>query len=337
MNLESIDKVSTAIQKVTQDVLKDTIRETDTKINKIIDEANTKITGLYNFVPTLEVRVNDCEPKKLSTRAVPYLKQMIVNSKLSINTLLVGPAGCGKTTAGKQLAEALGLQFGSVCLTAGASETWLFGRQTPNGFVEGNFSKIYKEGGVFLADEMDAADANLLLSINTALANDIMFNPMSGETIHKHKDFVFVGAANTFGKGADHVYTGRSRLDGATLDRFLVIEVDYDSDYEKLLCEDKHLFRFLTDVRIRLKSKGYSEFVSTRWFDYAQKLYNSGIGIKAIRNYMSANWCGEAKRECRDAYKSTYDYKDIPDVKTSKKKPTIVKKAKDAASNYIPF
>lgn len=263
----------------------------------------------------LHVKINNGEVIKLKNKMVPYLDRLIINANLGLNSLLVGPAGCGKTTGARQLAESLNLQFGSVCLTAGASETWLFGRQTPNGFTEGSFSKIYREGGVFLADEMDAADANLLLSINTALANGIMFNPISGETIERHKDFVFIGAANTFGKGADHVYTGRSRLDGATLDRFIVIEVDYDQDYEKQICPDKNIFAFLTKTRQYLRENEYEEFLSTRWFDYVFKMWNSGVSFSEIRKSMKSNWCDEAQRVCDRAYKEVYNRKNIPDVK----------------------
>lgn len=296
----SMNQLSSTFAMIADSAFTNIEQRANDAVNKIMRDAETKMALLVNTLPILQIKIDDIPTIKLDGQAVPYLDRMIVNAKLGLNTLLVGPAGCGKTTAARQLSTALNLQFGSVCLTAGASETWLFGRQTPNGFIEGSFSKIYKEGGVFLADEMDAADANLLLSINTALANGQMFNPMSGETIERHKDFIFIGAANTFGKGADHIYTGRSRLDGATLDRFIIIEVNYDSSFEKMICVEPKIYNFLSKLREKLLSNGLEEFISTRWFDYAYKLHRGGIKASVIKDTISANWSDEAKRICDD-------------------------------------
>ncbi len=302
--------ISTAIDTAVANVLETKLKEYDelvkkqhTNIKSAVTKAKNEFKELIKEQPIMKVQINNEAIQDLTFRAVPFLDRMLTHAGLKLNTLLVGPAGCGKTTAAKQLAEAMGLQFGSVCLTAGASETWLFGRQTPNGFVEGPFSKLYREGGVFLADEMDAADANLMLSINTALANGIMFNPMSGDIIEKHKDFVFVGAANTFGKGANHVYTGRNRLDGATLDRFVVVEVDYDHRIEQDLCPDAKIREFLNLTRVRLKDADLTEFVSTRWYDYMYRMNQSGVAVSDIKDSMIANWSSEAKNECNKAFK----------------------------------
>ena len=79
-------------------------------------------------------------------------------------------------------------------------------------------------GGVFLFDEIDAADANVLLVVNSALANGRMSVPSRHDqpVAKKHSEFVCIAAANTFGRGADRVYVGRNELDEATLDRFRI-------------------------------------------------------------------------------------------------------------------
>lgn len=258
-------------------------------------ETEARVNEVLHSLPVLHVRLNDMPVNKVSTRAAKVLPRLIANAKLGLYTMMVGPAGCGKTTAAHQLAEALKLQFGAVCLTAGASETWLFGRQTPTGFVEGSFSKLYREGGVFLADEMDAADANLLLSINTALSHDQMLNPMNGETIKRHASFVFVGAANTNGKGSTHLYTGRSRLDAATLDRMIVVKVDYDTDLEKQLCPNNGVYDMLSRIRTRLTEQEFDEFVSTRAFSACHKQRAAGVSLNLIVGSLSANWGDAAK------------------------------------------
>lgn len=251
----------------------------------------------------LKVQLNDAPPVKIKQRAGKALPRLLANAQLGLYTLLVGPAGCGKTTMAYQVAQSLALPFGSVCLTAGASETWLFGRQTPTGFVEGPFAKAYREGGVFLADEMDAADANLLLSINTALSHNEMLNPMNGEVIKKHDKFIFIGAANTNGKGSTHTYTGRSRLDAATLDRMIIIEVGYDSALEQELCPDQKMHSWLAKTRAALTKQGFDEFISTRAFLFSYRQLLAGVDRDDIRDSIIANW-GDA---ARDAAKHEYN------------------------------
>ena len=251
----------------------------------------------------MAVKIDKNTTKKLKSEAVPFLGEMIIAAKTGLNTLLVGPAGCGKTFAGEQLAAALDLPYSHLCFTAGASETWLFGRQLPTGFHEGTFSQRYREGGVFLGDELDAADANLLLTINTALANGKLFNPMNGETYTRHKDFVFVGAANTIGKGANAQYTGRNRLDAATLDRFITIEVDYNESIERKLTANHDFTRLLQKVRKALKKADSSEVISTRKIIQCHTMLLNGIKQSKVEAMLLFPWEDDAVKIFKEAKK----------------------------------
>lgn len=265
-------------------------RYADAVSRDLLTRVKDELTGYAKPKAQILAVEVDAIRRKLSKPANSNLGWMLINAKLNLNTLLVGPAGCGKTVAAGQLSEALGRPFGHACMTAGASETWLFGRQTPTGFVEGGFSKLYRNGGVFLADEMDAADANLLLAINTALANGEMYNPISGEIIKRHADFSFVGGANTVGRGGDAIYTGRSRLDAATLDRFVIIMVDYDPAIEEQVCPDQELREKLQAARAKLRELNAMEVISTRGLERAYLLKNAGIKVEQIMASMTAGW-----------------------------------------------
>lgn len=289
VNLQA--EMQKAVSKVTSDVTKavlGTVLDTlETRSNEILEHVN-RVAKPREVA--IAIKINDGELKKLKVAAHPKLADTINLLALGLNPLLVGPAGCGKTFLAEQAAEALGIAYGHLCFSAGVSETWLFGRQTPSGFVEGEFSKLYKNGGLFLGDELDAADANLLLTINTALANGHMYNPISGENIKRHKDFHFVGTANTFGKGGSSVYTGRSRLDAATLDRFTIILVDYMESVEETICPDKELRTYLQGVRKKVLSKASNEVISYRAFDKAFKLKASGLDLDTIKEMLFASW-----------------------------------------------
>jgi hypothetical protein len=150
--------------------------------------------------------------------------------------MLVGPAGTGKSYLAECVAKVLELPFGFTPITAGATPSWLLGRYTTKvddtgGFVLSKFLEIYANGGVFLFDEIDAGDPNMLLVINNALAADKFYNPVNGEEYEKHADFIPMAAANTFGLGANSTYTGRERIDGATIDRFRMGRVALEMDW----------------------------------------------------------------------------------------------------------
>lgn len=144
--------------------------------------------------------------------------------------MLIGPAGVGKSYWAKSLADRLNLAFGSIPMTEGASPSWLLGKETLNGYKESPFVQIWRDSGVFLFDEIDAADANMLLVANDALANGTLHNPVSGLHIPKGDRVIVVATANTMGDGADADYAGRNQLDFATLDRFRMgrVLVDFD-------------------------------------------------------------------------------------------------------------
>ena len=156
------------------------------------------------------------------------------------NVMMVGPAGCGKTSLGASVAAALGLPFDFLSLSGGTSESAIVGRTIPNLATgdavreETAFVRCYRDGGVFLFDEVDAADSNVLVAVNAALANGHLALP-GGVTIPRHPGCVILAAANTYGTGADRQYVGRNQLDAATLDRFAgaVVDVDYSPAIER--------------------------------------------------------------------------------------------------------
>ncbi len=164
------------------------------------------------------------------------LPRLIKKAAIGTNLMLVGPAGSGKTTLAHQMATALEVEFyfnGAI-----SSEYKLTGFIDAQGrIVSTAFRKAYETGGLYLFDEIDASMPDALLAFNAALANGHMDFPDG--TVKRHENFYCVAAANTFGKGADRVYVGRNQLDAASLNRFAMINIDYDEKLEKALaCND---------------------------------------------------------------------------------------------------
>jgi cobaltochelatase CobS len=150
-----------------------------------------------------------------------------------LNVWLTGPTASGKTTAAESVAKAMSLPFGSDGSLD--SDYKVLGFIDANGnIVSTQFLKIYENGGIYLADEIDNWQASALLSLNAALANGWVASP-KGMT-PRHKDCVVIAAANTWGLGATSEYVGRSKLDAASLDRFQPkILWPYDTNLERAL------------------------------------------------------------------------------------------------------
>lgn len=178
-------------------------------------------------------------------RVTPYIEALI---EAEVLPFLVGHSQGGKGHIAMTIAKRRGLDYGKAPCTAGVSPAWFTGRNVPGGFVGTSFLRCFGEGGVFAFDEIDAADSNILLLVNDALTNNTFDNPIRDEIIEKATgDTPFIGMAlgNTWGLGADPMYTGRERLDTATLERFRMgrtfVGYDYDlyegigqSEYDRI-------------------------------------------------------------------------------------------------------
>jgi hypothetical protein len=155
--------------------------------------------------------------------------------KAKIPVYLYGPTGSGKSFLAKRIADFLAMEYGEIPLSCGVSRTDLFGNWNAKGFVDRPLIKLYQNGGIFCFEEIDAADPNILLSVNNAVANDELFNTSNGEELDRHPDFIPMATANTLGNGATANFAAREGLDGSTIDRFKYGRVfcDYDSEIER--------------------------------------------------------------------------------------------------------
>lgn len=237
---------------------------------------------------------------KLDAHLHPMFKKVLALVAAGVNVLLVGPAGCGKTTMAELIAKALKRDYGALHCTAGASESQLTGWLLPVGkgrnageftYVPSEFVKLYEKGNsVFLLDEIDASDPNMLLVINSALANGALHVPQRHDHPHvkRGKNAAIIAAANTYGSGADRVYAGRNQLDAATLDRFYVVEMDYDRELEAKLAP-KNICEWAWRLRDAAKEAKLRRVVSTRMIQKVATAVEAGISLADA----------QARRACR--------------------------------------
>ena len=183
--------------------------------------------------------------------------RILVNA--GVATLLTGERRCGKTTVVQQVAKDLGLDFFAVSMTRQTTLSHLLGFINVNGtYIPSQLRQAAEFGGLFLLDEIDAADANVLLCLNP-LENGYLSFP--DKVINIHKDFRILATSNPQDNHKD--YNGRSKLDAATLDRFDKVELEKDDMLEQSIV-DFHTFSHMELVRKCLKESNSPTYISMR-------------------------------------------------------------------------
>lgn len=164
------------------------------------------------------------------------LADVLLVASLRIHLMLVGPAGTGKSTLAESAAEALGLDFYAISCHPAMQPSAMLGFIDATGtYRDTMFRRAYEHGGVFLIDEIDNCHPSSLAALNAALSNGRMGFP--DNMVKRHPDLVVIASANTYGRGADAKYVGRSPMDAATRDRFAMLTVGEDEALETELCK----------------------------------------------------------------------------------------------------
>ena len=241
------------------------MRQKNNILEQIIDES-TKI--LINKNPCRNIVINiEATKKQFSTKAIfhkDFEKVLkLVSTKKPV--LLKGPAGSGKNVIIEQVAKALGLQF-YYCNDV-TDEYKIMGFVDANGrYVQTQFFKAFTNGGIIFIDEIDNSNPSALLAVNASIGtgyNHYMAFP-DGNFYQAHNDFHLIAAANTFGTGADMIYSGRQALDGATLNRFLPVVIDYDKDLERNIINHEEILDLYWQIRDIIQNNTIRHVISTR-------------------------------------------------------------------------
>ena len=224
----------------------------------------------------------DFEAKKTNDKAVRHAKYSQIKTCIDndIPVYLVGEAGTGKNFTLQEIAGDLGLEF--YFTNSVQQEYKLTGFIDAGGvYHETEFYKAFTKGGLFFLDEIDASIPEVLVLLNAAIANRYFEFPNG--RVDAHPEFRVVAAGNTVGSGANDLYTGRLVLDSATLDRFVIIEFDYDRNIElKLANGNEHLVNFIRGLRRFSKENGVRATFSYRCLITITKLEKAGMDLQDI-------------------------------------------------------
>lgn len=218
--------------------------------------------------------------------------------QIGMHTYLPGSPGTGKSHAASQVAKTLGYEFGGISFGPQTAESRLVGGMTANGeFFEPMMLKLIRHamdnpdsGSVMCLDEMDNGHGGVQATLNSLLANGWMTAP-NGDHLVVGPNMVFVACANTYGTGPTAEFSGRNKLDAATLDRFKYLPWEIDLGMESALVHewlDADMAAAWLDIwrttRQNVEAHGLKMFVTPRGAISGAKMIAHGMDME--KTYM---------------------------------------------------
>lgn len=225
-----------------------------------------------------QINVYTPEGKELPEITHKQFEQLCRIIASSVPALMVGMPGTGKTSAARQTAEHFDIDFRSISVGVQTTKSDILGFIDAGGnYKSTGFREAFEEGGLFLMDEIDAGNPNVLIIINSAISNG--FCQFPDGMVEAHDDFHFVATANTYGTGADAKFIGRNKLDEATLDRFITINWEIDENLEELLADNSDWFSRVKSLRSYVDNNTYELMVTPRISIHGAMLIDAGFTL----------------------------------------------------------
>lgn len=146
---------------------------------------------------------------------------------------ITGPTGCGKSSAVVEFAARLNLEIlrvnGKRRLEFAELQGHLSAIDGTVLYQDGPLTLAARQGWLFLLEEADLLEPGELAGFNTLLdGGALVLADNAGEVVVPKPGFGIICTANTGGGGdASGMYLGTQRLNGAFLDRFTVMRMDY--------------------------------------------------------------------------------------------------------------
>lgn len=170
--------------------------------------------------------------------------------KSGLFVLIIGPKGTGKTTLVRKFASKMKKEMHSVNFSLRTRESHLVGTRTIEkgqiSFVEGVLVKSMRTGTMLYLDELNAAEADVLLRLDEALDDrrQLVLKEAEGQVVKASPDWLAIATINPL----SHV--GTKELPPQLLSRFPVrMRLDYPPEDLELEIVKRHAT--LDDSKIR--------------------------------------------------------------------------------------
>ena len=149
--------------------------------------------------------------------------------------LIIGPKGTGKTSLVRDFARSMNIELESINFSLRTRESHLIGTKTLTdgtvNFDEGLLVKSMKKGDMLYLDEINSAEADVLLRLDEALDDrrQIVLKESTGEVIKAKENWFVIATINPL------THTGTKELPPQILSRFPVrIRLEYPPEEMEL-------------------------------------------------------------------------------------------------------
>jgi nitric oxide reductase NorQ protein len=217
--------------------------------------------------------------------------------------LIIGPKGTGKTTLVRKFASQMKKELYSLNFSLRTRESHLIGTKTLDSgeisFVEGILVKSMRDGSMLYLDELNAAEADVLLRLDEALDDrkQLVLKEAEGQIVNAAADWFVIATINPL----SHV--GTKELPPQLLSRFpFRLRLDYPPEDIELQIISKHTTvesSKINDVKNAIQlAKSLREAAALEELYYSPslretiafaKLLNTGIPAKQAAEIVYAN------------------------------------------------
>src|ERR671935_1468291 len=217
--------------------------------------------------------------------------------------LIIGPKGTGKTTLVRKFASKINKELYSVNFSLRTRESHLIGTKTLEkgeiSFVEGILVKSMRDGNMLYLDELNAAEADVLLRLDEALDDrkQLVLKEAEGQIVNAAADWFVIATINPL----SHV--GTKELPPQLLSRFpFRLRLDYPPEDIELQIISKHTTvesSKINDVKNAIQlAKSLREAAALEELYYSPslretiafaKLLNTNLAPKGVAEIVFAN------------------------------------------------
>src|SRR5919198_135812 len=220
--------------------------------------------------------------------------------------LIIGPKGTGKTTLVRKFASQMKKELYSVNFSLRTRESHLIGTKTLEkgeiSFVEGILVKSMRDGNMLYLDELNAAEADVLLRLDEALDDrrQLVLKEAEGQIVNAAADWFVIATINPL----SHV--GTKELPPQLLSRFpFRLRLDYPPEDIELQIISQHTSiesSNLDEVKDAIKlAKSLREAAAVEELYYSPSIRETIAFSKMLNSGLSGRQTAEV------VYANTYD------------------------------